>query len=132
MELSMQEEMLIEIIRSYNFLRKFDYDYEHFNIDSREPGVVYLSKTYHRRIIVTWGGTNHIDITIQKTKGVYFFKEYPSFDLKDVCKQFGYLELLEQVDGDNFHAIIQKSAQLMQKHFIDIVMGKKWINDIKK
>jgi hypothetical protein len=130
MELNKNEEIFIDIIRAYDFLRKLSYTYESIDIFTPEPGVTFVNKNFHREILVCLGFTNKIEVHFKSTKGFFIVNKHPSFYLKDVYKKFGYYCLTATNFDVTYHKEIHLGAKFIQEYLMEVVKGEKWINDI--
>ena len=122
--LNHQEAGLIEIIRTFNFLRQEGYYEKEITIAGRDlPSVVYHNHI-RNRIIRIIGNEKNWSIIIERKRLIAFSKTSYVFDISDYFKNFN----CSLIKGKNYS--LKSLADFMKQHLMPVIRGDVWINEL--
>ena len=123
-DLNYQEAGLIEIIRTFMFLRQEGYYEKEITIGGRElPSVIYHNHLINRTIHIL-GNEKHWSILIERKRLFAFNKASYVFDISDYFKYFN----CSFMKGKNYS--LKSLADFMKQHLMPVIRGEVWINEL--
>ncbi len=135
MELEFFEKLLITALRKFDkFFNAYNYSISGITYGDRDgDSIDYRSNNSGKEIhiVFTWTGEGiSMDLVFYKKK-TFFQKQF--FNINNSYYLFPELEnLKKEITEENYNIVIESYFQFINKYFIPVVRGDKWIDDIKK
>ena len=128
-ELSHQEHFIIQVVRKFDFLRRFGYDIKSVLIYFYDIGVTFENRRAKREISVNWYlHDEQFDIHFYNTGGFSLRRIF----IRDLYSYFHSEHLDVKVTVDNYCEIVEKSADFVKKHLMSIIRGEQWIKSLSR
>ena len=125
-EINDDERNLIEIIRSFNFLRKYGYHERELSIGHREyPTIIYVNSILKRKVKIL-GSESSWSIIIERDRFFSLKSESYAIDISNYYNTFG----CSMIKGKNY--TLKSQAEFVQQHLMPIIKGEIWINELIK
>jgi len=125
-ELNDDERSVIEIIRSFNFLRKYGYREKELSIDHREyPTIIYVNAILKRKVIIL-GRESSWSIIIERNRPFALKTKSYAIDISDYYNTFGS----SMLKGKNY--TLKSQAEFIQQHLMPLIKGEIWIDELIK
>lgn len=127
-ELKENEHFFIEVIRQFDFLRHYGYDYGPYIIFFREINISFDNKRIKRSVNVCWTDRQELEIIISKI-GIWtsFYKAGASFKVSDLYKKYQSDKLNQKITTKNYVELIKENSIFIQKKLLPIIKGEEWI-----
>ncbi len=126
-ELNYQERGLIDILRTFIFLRQENYHEKEITIGGRgNPSIVYYNYVNNRILRIIGDEKQSWSIIIERKKIFSLSKKSYVFDISDYYKYFD----CSLIKGRNYS--LKSQADFIRQHLMPIVRGKIWIDELVK
>ncbi len=106
--LTLNEKILLEVLRQFDFLRAYRFSITQLNIFGREHSIVYSSP--RKQIYIKWDVEFEVELRQER------ILKYKSVDVSNYAKQYGIL-----LDAGYIFERIAKYADFIKKHKNDLL-----------
>lgn len=125
-ELNDDERNLIEIIRSFSFLRQYGYRENELSIGHREyPTVIFVNAISKRKVRIL-GSECSWSIIIERARPFSLITESYAIDISNYYSTFGS----SMIKGKNY--TLKSQAEFIQQYLIPVIKGEMWIDEMIK
>jgi hypothetical protein len=125
-ELYDDERNLIEIIRSFNFLREYGYCEKELSIGHREyPTIIYVNPRSKMKVSIL-GTENSWSIIVERWRPVSLRRGSFAFDVSDFFNVFNS----SMIKGRKYS--LKAQAEFIQHHLMPVIKGEMWIHELIK
>ena len=126
MELSEVEKFTISVLRYFDFLRKYEYEFINVSIHNREPYIVSKHNKINIEIVFTFLGKFDMEINFVENK--FLKTSIISISLNEIISKSGY-KLAPFVPVEE---AIKWVSELLQNKFKDLLTDSKSIKEFKE
>ncbi|MCB8963532.1 MAG: hypothetical protein H6536_00645 [Bacteroidales bacterium] len=124
-DLDYQEKGLIEILRTFKFLKQLNYQEEEIRIGGRgNPSIIYYNRSENRILKILGDESESWSIVIQRRRLIDLNKSDSFFDISDYYHHFDG----EMFKGKNYSLMSQ--AMFIQHYLMPVIKGEIWINEL--
>jgi len=124
MELTKAESFLLTVLKEFDFLRKHGYSIVGASLYGPEPFVAFKNTRVNREVICTYLGVFDLRIEMKR----FLRAQTVQVTLEQLMTSIGRQFNASVVGEDK----IQWASEMLQKHFIEIIDGNKWVNEYSK
>ena len=126
-ELNSNEKALIEIVRTFSFLKTLGFHEKELLMGSREnPSVVYHNWIANRLVRLIGNESSTWSIIIQRKKAISFNNESILFEISDYYSFFN----CSLIKGRNY--TLKTQAEFIKQYLMPVLKGEIWIDELIK